>query len=113
MQYGIKIRRYHTDNGIFKSKAFMNDVDENYQTIDFCGLDAHHQNGIAEWAIHTIIESAQTLLLHAHFLWPDKINYNIWPFAVRHSVNIYNNLPQKDLNYCTPEQVFSGVTHPT
>ena len=58
MQYGIKIRRYHADNGIFKSKDFMTDVASKHQTIDFCGVDAHHQNGIAERSIRTIIESA-------------------------------------------------------
>ena len=73
----------------------MKDVDKNYQTIDFCGVDAHHQNGITEKAICTIIESARTLLIHANFNWPDKISYNLWPFAVRQAVNIYNNLPQK------------------
>ena len=98
MKNGIKIRRYYSDNGIIKSKAFMKDVDKNYQTIDFCGVDAHHQNGIAERSIRTIIESARTLLLHAHFNWPDKISYNLLPFAVRDGVNIHNNLPQKDLN---------------
>ena len=93
MQYGIEIRRYHADNGIFKRKYFMKNVHEKHQTIEFCGVDTHHQNGIAEQSIRTIIESARTLLLHAHFNWPDKISYNLWPFAVRRVVNIYNNLP--------------------
>ena len=89
----------------------MKDVNKNYQAIDFCGVYAHHQNRIAEQSIRTIIESASTLLLHTYFNWPDKISYNLWPFVVRHAVNIYNNLPQKDPDYCTPEQVFAGVTH--
>ena len=88
----------------------MKDVDKNYQTIDFCEVDAHHQNGIAEQAIRTIIESARILLLHAHFNWSNKISYNLWPFSVRHTVNIYNNLPRNDLNYYNSEEVLSGVT---
>ena len=55
MQYRIKIWRYHADNGIFKRKTFMKDVDKNYQTIDFCGVDVHQQIGISERAIHMII----------------------------------------------------------
>jgi hypothetical protein len=67
MQYRLKIRRYYANNGIFKSKDFMKDVHEKHQTIDFCGVDAHHQNVIAERSICTIIESSRTLLLKNTF----------------------------------------------
>merc|ERR1712127_939813 len=67
---------------IFKSKAFQNDVDKLNQQLDFCGVDAHHQNGVAERAIRTIIESARTMLLHAMTKWPSKVTFDLWPFAV-------------------------------
>ena len=111
-QCGVKITKYRADNGIFKSKAFQNDVDKLNQQLDFCGVDAHHQNGVAERAIRTIIESARTMLLHAMTKWPSKVTFDLWPFAVRQAINIYNNIPRKDLNWCTPEEVFAGMTNP-
>ena len=82
------------------------------QTLDFCGVDAHHQNGIAERTIRTIIESARTMLLHAIHKWSTEIKFDLWPFAVRHAVTIYNNVPRNDLNWCTPDEIFGGMTNP-
>jgi hypothetical protein len=41
------------------------------QTIDFCGVGAHHQNGVAERDIFTVTEMARAMLLHAVLHWPD------------------------------------------
>ena len=43
----------------------MDDIHQAHQTITFCGIGAHHQNGIAKCHIHDITESACTSLLHA------------------------------------------------
>ena len=48
---GRKVHRYHSDNGIFKSKEFQADLKLHHQTIDFSGVGAHHQNGVTEQAI--------------------------------------------------------------
>ena len=104
--------KYRAYNGIFKIKAFQNDVDKLNQQLDFCGVDAHHQNGVAERAIRTIIESARTMLLHAITKWPSKVTFDLWIFAIRQAITIYNNTPRKDLNWCTPEEVFAGMTNP-
>ena len=45
---GVTIKHYHADNGIFKSAAFLQEVTKCQQTISFCGVDAHHQNGVAD-----------------------------------------------------------------
>ena len=46
--YDINIKSFHTDNGIFAEKLFRDEVTISNQTITFCGVGAHHQNGYVE-----------------------------------------------------------------
>ena len=87
-QHGVGILHYHCDNGRFADKAFMDDVQGAHQTITFCGVGAHHQNGIAERRIRDITENARTSLLHAAHRWPKAIAANLWPQAIKHVVNV-------------------------
>ena len=48
---GVKVKSYHADNGRFAERSFVNDVKRCLQRISFCGVGAHHQNGITENAI--------------------------------------------------------------
>ena len=43
--YGVKVRSFRADNGIFKSTDFRIELQDNNQNITFCGVEAHHQNG--------------------------------------------------------------------
>ena len=67
MEYGVELKRFHTDNGIFKSKAFVEALKDNYQMIIKSGVGAHHQNGVAERAIGTVQAMARAMLLHVRF----------------------------------------------
>ena len=49
--FGIRVKRFHTDNGIFAEEGSKRNVSDNNQTISYCGVGAHFQNGIAEAAI--------------------------------------------------------------
>ena len=49
--FGIRVKKFHTDNGIFVEEYFKRDVSDNNQTISYCEVGAHFQNGIAEAAI--------------------------------------------------------------
>ena len=64
MEHGVELKRFHTDNGIFKSKAFVEALKDNYQMITKSGVGAHHQNGVAERAIGTVQAMARAMLLH-------------------------------------------------
>jgi hypothetical protein len=64
-RYGIPILGYRADNGVYKSKEFNEDLNEMKQTIQFCGVGAHHHNGIAERAIRTVTTCARTMMIHA------------------------------------------------
>ena len=74
----------------------MEDIELNGQTIDFSGVGAHHQNGIAERAIGTVTYWARTLLLHYCLHWPEEANIELWPFALEHAIYVWNNLPKRD-----------------
>ena len=108
-QHGVHILHYHCDNGRFANKAFVDDVRAAHQTITFCGVGAHHQNGIAEWRIRDITENARTSLLHAAHRWPKAIAANLWPQAIKHVVNVCNALPRPGKTE-SPLSKFAGTS---
>lgn len=63
--YGIQIKNYHADNGIFNSKAWREACEQEHQAITFSGVNAHHQNGIAERRIRVLQDMTRTSLNHA------------------------------------------------
>ena len=107
MSCGVGLKSFRADNGIFRSAEFHIDLQEKDQRITFCGVGAHHQNGVAERHIRTFVEKSRTVLLNACARWPGKIDMELWTFALRHVVNQWNNAPRKDLNYQTPDERFN------
>ena len=94
-EYGVKVEHYHADNGRFADNAFRDHVSGEGQTLTFCGVNAHWQNGVAEKAIRDIKESARTILLHAIDKWPGAITTYLWPQALRYAATLRNNAPFK------------------
>ena len=45
---GVRVQAYHADNGIFKAKKWVEECRQRKQDFTFAGVNAHHQNGIAE-----------------------------------------------------------------
>jgi hypothetical protein len=89
---GIESKGYHTDNGCFANKGFRDDCTFSNQTITFCGVGSHHQNGIAERKIKDITLGGQTLLLHAKRMFPEYVSTILWPFAMKCYEDRLNNL---------------------
>jgi len=87
------VLHYHADNGIFAEAEFVRAVEEGGQTISYCGVNAHHQNGRAEKKIRDLQDLARTMLLHAKQRWPSAITANLWPFAVRMANDVSNTSP--------------------
>ena len=94
--HGVTVKHYHADNGRFADNAFLKSVAESGQTISFCGVNAHFQNGIAEKRIRDLSEQARKQLLHAKARWPSAIEINLWPYALRNANDIRNTIPDKD-----------------
>jgi hypothetical protein len=109
--YHRTIRAYHTDNGVFHSKLFRQSCLSQGQHLQFCGVNAHHQNGIAECYIRTITERARTMLIHSMISWPDIIHENLWPYAIRLAVALHNATPGP--SGLSPEELFTGIKHPS
>jgi hypothetical protein len=95
-QFGIIINSYHTDNGIFSTKDFFNEIENNLQGIKFSGVGGHHQNGGAERAIGTIFGLARAMLIHFAIRWPEAFDVSVWPMAILYSKWIMNHVPKNN-----------------
>ena len=62
---GVEISNYHADNKIFNEQTFRESCVSAGQAQSFCGVNAHHQNGVAERQIKTIISLARAMLFTA------------------------------------------------
>jgi len=71
LDHGIMVDRYHADNGVFRANAFVQHIREHNQLIRYCGVNAHHQNGVAERSIRTVSDMARAMLFHASARWKD------------------------------------------
>jgi len=105
--HGVVVSGYHTDNGIFTSRAFIDEIQKAKQRITFCGVSAHHQNGAAERAIKTTHYLARCMMLHAAIHWPEAYDPQLWPFAVSYACHLMNTLPREDTNM-SPEELWTG-----
>ena len=105
---GVRIENYHADNGIFKARMWTDACVKAGQGLTFAGVNAHHQNGVAERRIKEIQEMARTMLIHANSRWPDSVTTNLWPYAVRTANDAINNTPcLQDGEKRTPTEIFS------
>jgi hypothetical protein len=114
--YGIRIWHYHADNGRFAENRFKESIQQQGQTISFCGVNAHFQNGMAERKIRDLQEHSRTMLIHASKRWPKAINTNLWPYALRMSNDILNESPNMitgkiPINDFSGSQIASNPKH--
>jgi hypothetical protein len=72
------------------------------------GGGAHHQNGVAERAIQTVVWKARTMMIHLQIMLPDHFQANLWSFAVSYATWLHNHTPTEDLGFA-PIEVFIGT----
>lgn len=107
---GVLVTAYHADNGIFRAHKWVQACRMNGQRLTFAGVNAHHQNGMAERRIRSLQELARAMLIHATKRWPKATTANLWPYAIRMANMVLNETPNmKDDKKRTPQQVFSGT----
>ena len=68
---GIRVKKFHTDKGIFVEEGFKSYVSDNNQTMSYCGVGAHFHNRIANDAIKQLTEKTRTMLIHLKHQWPE------------------------------------------
>ena len=73
-QAGRYVKNYHADNGEFADNGFIDAINTKDQKIIFCGVGAHHQNGIIEKKNKMLTLGARTLLMHGMRMWPTMID---------------------------------------
>lgn len=90
---GIHVENYLADNGIFKAHGWVAECKQARQGLTFAGVNAHHQNGVAERRIRELQELARASLIHASHRWPDAVTANLWPYAIRMANDAINHTP--------------------
>jgi hypothetical protein len=106
-RHHVKIQHYHCDKGIFASKKFCAAVKKANQTITFCGVNAHHQNGITERRIQDLTDCTHAMLVNACHKNPFATDH-LWPFALRHASEIDRTIPKR-ANIKSPLEIFTDV----
>ena len=106
-QNGHTVDGYRGDNGRFSDKGFRDSCEQNNQSLTFCGVGAHHQNGIVERRNQEITLIARTMLLHAKRHWPEMITNMLWPFALKMAAERLNNFTE-NAEGLSPQEVLSG-----
>ena len=95
-KHGVKIQHYHAYNGRFSDNEFIQSVQKSGQTISYCAVNKHFQNGIAEKIIRDLKEHARKYLLHGKSRWPDAVSLHLWPYALRDANEVMSIIPDKE-----------------
>ena len=107
-QRGVKILHCHADNQRFTGNAFIADCNAQRQSLSYCGVNAHFQNGIAGRWIQDLQELTRTSMLYAMNKWKRMILICLWPYAMRHANDVANSTPRKGEDRSIIEK-FTGV----
>ena len=86
------IKHYHDENGRFSDNGFIDDINQKDQKITFCGVGAHHQNGIVKNKNKRLTTGARTLLINGMRMWPQRIDEMFWSFAIKSITEMLNSL---------------------
>lgn len=107
---GVTVQNYHADNGIFRANKWVEACRSKGQGLTFAGVNAHHQNGIAERRIGELQGLARTMLIHANKRWPKVATANLWPYAIRMANDVLNETPSlRVASRKSPLQVFADT----
>jgi hypothetical protein len=110
--HDVIVKHYHADNGRFADNKFLSAVAMSGQTISFCGVNAHFQNGKAEHRIRLLQDLARTQLLHAMARWPVAISTHLWPYAITNVSNCHNDQKKRDEAVTRIEKFMDSDIHP-
>ena len=90
----MESEHYNVDNGRFADNAFIKDIQDHRQSISYCGVNAHHQNGNTEKRIRDLQVQGRVMLIHAIHQWNEAVTPQLWPYAIRMANKIINITPR-------------------
>jgi hypothetical protein len=90
------------------TQEFRADIESKQQRLVLSGTRAHHQNGVAERSIQTVVAWARTMMLHAILHWLERADLSLWPFDLNYAIFVWNALPNRKTHW-SPNEVF-GIT---
>ena len=105
---GVTPKTYGSDNGVYASRAFMDELRNKGQGIRMSGAGAQHQNGMAEGGVKIVSTMARTMMLHVALRWPQVSGPELWPMALSHAAHLYNHTPKAALGNLSPMEIFTG-----
>jgi hypothetical protein len=108
---GVTIWHYHADNGQFAETKWLEAVNAHrpQQTVSFCGVGAHHQNGIAKKKISNLQENACPMMLHASMHWQQAHTVSLWLYTLQMAVDIMYSTPPEQGKDQLPIEIFALV----
>ena len=90
--FGVMVKVYHANNGIFAEKGFRDEVDAPNQIITYCAVGDHRQNGLVEYHIGALTRGSRCILLHAKRRWLTVITTLLWRLTWRYYDRRINDL---------------------
>ena len=105
---GVTVKSYHTDNGIYVSKAFTEQIANHNQKLRLSGVGAKWQNGRAEGAIGMLSNMTRTSMIHAALHWPEQHDPANWSLCLRHNTWLYNHTPNRESGIA-PIELLTGT----
>ena len=104
---GVNIKHYYADNKNFNEIVFRKSCIATTQMHKFCGLNAYHQNGVADRKISTVMSLSRAMLFAAMIKNPKVFTLAFWPLAVHYDVDILNNMSSS--SGFMSKEIFTGV----
>ena len=89
----IPINRCCSDNGVYTSNNFVNELLSKGQGIKHSGFGIHHDNSVAENSIKTTVRTDRTMMIQSALHWPEHNDCGIWPQALIHTAYLHNYTP--------------------
>ena len=94
------VEKHRADNGKCSDNTLIENITENSQSAEFCGVGAHHQNGVAERANRSLTGKARTVLMHARRKWTSAIFACFWQMTFSHGAFVSNHSTFDDEGIC-------------
>ena len=105
LSFGVKIKKYRVENGRFNDPLYKDSCEKNNQTLTFCGVGAHHQNGIAKRSIQDLELIGRTVIPHGIIMWPETISVSLCPYALKYASDRHNHLTLDKHDYTPLERI--------